>query len=257
MTLKRVGIGVVILTALGGLGLFVLDQTIFAPVAVSSAVPIAPTLAAPNAAPAQPSTGPTQSPAIAPAEPGTSQGDPTTAQLYRIDASQSEVRYEVSETFFQNNRFATAIGRTQGVAGEVLIDFTQPANSQLGDIVIDVSQFTSGESRRDNFIRRTGLESSRYPYATFVARALEGLPAQVAVGDEVTFILSGDLTVMETTRPVAWNVVLRLEDGRLVGSASTEILMSDFGVGPIQIPLLATEDQVKLFFDFVALPSAG
>jgi len=258
MTLKRVVIGVVILAVIGGFGLFVLDQTIFAPVVVNTAVPVAPTLAVPTTAPTQALVASTNAPAATPTASSAGASETAAAQLFRIDASQSEVRYEVGETLFnRNNRFATAIGRTKAIAGDVLIDFAQPSNSQLGQIVIDVSQFTSDESRRDNFIRRNWLESSRYPYATFVTRAIEGPTAQVVVGDEVSFTIHGDLTVKETTRPVTWIVTLTLEEGRLVGSASTEILMSDFGVGPIQIPTLATEDLVKLFFDFVAMPVEG
>ena len=41
----------------------------------------------------------------------------------------------------------------------------------------------------------------------------------------------------------------------MVGRATTEILMSDFGVGPISIVgLLSTEDEMQLSLDFVALP---
>lgn len=253
MTLKRVFIGVVILVVVGGIGLFVLDRTIFAPVGVSTDIPTAPTLAAPDTAPTQPSAATAQPTTASDAASGTSG-----AQVYRIDATQSEVRYEVGETLFnQNNRFNLAVGRTRGIAGDILVDYSQPSNSQIGDIVVDVSQFTSDESRRDNFIRRQWLESSRYPLATFVTRAIEGVPDQVAVGHSISFTILGDLTVKETTRPVNWNITLTLEDGRLVGSAATEILMSEFGVGPIQLPVLATEDQVKLFFDFVAMPAEG
>ena len=255
MMLKRILIGALILAALGGATLFILDRTIFAPVEVNTGTPVAPTLAVPT--PAQPATSEASSAGEATPSPATTEASDAGSVLYRIDASQSEVRYEVGETIFRNNRFQTAIGRTKGVAGDVLVDFAQPANTQIGEIVIDVSQFTSDESRRDNYIRRTGLESSRYPYANFAPRAIEGLPAQVAVGDRVTFSISGDLTVKETTRPITWSVTLTLENGRLVGSASTEINMSDFGVGPLQLPMLATEDLVKLFFDFVAMPVEG
>ena len=262
MTLKRIMIGVLILAAVGGGVLFLLDRTMFAPAAVSSGVPVAPTLAVPTTV--QPATStdpaaaaPTQSPTATSAQ-ASAGANGASVQLYRIDATQSEVRYEVGETLFnRNNRFNLAVGRTQGIAGDVLVDFTQPSNSQIGEIVIDVSQFTSDESRRDNYIRRTGLESSRYPYANFATRAIEGLPDQVTIGDRVTFIVSGDLTVKETTRPLTWNVTLTLQNGRLVGSAATEILMSDFGAGPIQLPILATEDLVKLYFDFVAIPVEG
>ncbi len=165
------------------------------------------------------------------------------------------MRYEVGETFFQDNRFALAVGTTQGIAGEMLIDLAQPSNTQIGDIVIDVSQFTSDESRRDNFIRNTGLESAAYPLATFSPQSIDGLPARVADGDSISFTMTGDLTVKETTRSMTWDVMLTLDGDQIVGAASTEILMSDFGVGPIRLAFLATEDQVKLVFDFVAMPA--
>jgi polyisoprenoid-binding protein YceI len=63
--------------------------------------------------------------------------------------------------------------------------------------------------------------------------------------------------VKQTTKPVTWNATLRLDNGKLIGSATTNIKMSDFGVGPIQIAMLVTEDDVKLFFDFVAVPVAN
>jgi len=254
---KRLIALVAILIVLGGAGLFILDRTLFAPVEINTALPVAPTLAVPTPAAAQPaSTAPTDAPAATPAGSETSASGDT--KLYRIDASQSEVRYEIGETLFnQNNRFNVAIGRTRGIAGDVLVNFAQPSNSRIGEIVIDVSQFTSDESRRDNYIRRNGLQSSRYPTARFVPAALEGLPDQAAVGDQVTFTIGGDLIIKDIARPVRWKISLRLEDGRLVGSASTEILLSDFDAGPLQLPMLATEDLAKLFFDFVALPVEG
>jgi len=242
-------IGAAVLVVAGGATLFVLDNTLFAPVAVSTAVPVAPALAAPA------QIEPTEQAAID-AEETTSEpveAGSADAILYRIDATQSEVRYEVGETFFQDNRFALAVGTTQGIAGELLIDFAQPSNTQIGDIVIDVSQFTSDESRRDNFIRNNGLESAQYPQATFTPQSIDGLPAQIAEGESVSFTMTGDLTVKETTRSVTWNVTLTLDGDRIVGTASTEILMSDFGAGPIQLAFLATEDQVNLVFDFVAV----
>lgn len=260
MTLKRVVIGLVVLAVIGGATLFVLDRTIWAPVAVSTGVPVAPTLAA---APTQPAstavpTAVANDP-VSTAAPTAAASNPAnaaaSAQVYRIDAAQSEVRYEVDETFFQGNRLNTAVGRTKGIAGELRVDFAQPAQSQIGDIVIDISQFTSDESRRDNFIRRNNLESATYPQATFKTTSISGLPDKVAVGDVLKFSMTGDLTIKQTTKPVTWDVELTVGDQQLQGSASTQILMSDFGVGPLQLPALSTEDEVKLFFDFVALPT--
>ncbi|HET7376116.1 MAG TPA: hypothetical protein VFK30_05380, partial [Anaerolineae bacterium] len=126
MTLKRILIGIAGLAFMAAAVLFVLDRTIFAPVAVSNTVPTAPALAA------QPQAATSSGELNAPVTNTTN----SNAQLYRIDATQSEVHYEVDETLFtQNNKLNTAIGRTKGVAGDLRIDFTDPAKSQLGTFV--------------------------------------------------------------------------------------------------------------------------
>lgn len=236
MPRTRILFGLLGLAVAGGLALLILDATVFSPVAFPA----------------------TQTPSVVegsgpPTDPATEAAD-ASRRLFRIDPAQSEVRYEVGETFFsEDNRFAIAVGRTRGISGEIVVDLDEPGASRVGEIVIDVSQFTSDESRRDNYIRRNGLESARYPLARFVTTALEAMPTAIAPGEEVTFTIRGELTVKEITRPVTWQVNARLEADRLVGEAETEIQMSDFGVGPIRIPFLATEDVVRLVFEFVAL----
>jgi polyisoprenoid-binding protein YceI len=250
--LKKILIAVIVIAVVAGVGLFILDRTIFAPTAVSSAIPVAPTLAAPTQAPTQ---APAATVAAAQEPTATPAAATGSATVYRIDADQSEARYEVGETFFQGNRFAVAIGRTKGIAGDVLVDFANPANSQIGTIVIDVSQLTSDEGRRDNYIRNNALQSSRFPQATFTPTKIEGLPASAQPGDTLTLKVTGDLTVKETTKPVTFDVTLKTADNQLTGTATTEILLSDFGAGPIQLAMLQTEDKAKLVFEFIALPA--
>jgi polyisoprenoid-binding protein YceI len=236
--LKKVIIAVVVIAVIAAVGLFIADRTIFAPSQVTTGAPVAPTIAAPAAA------APVSSAAVSGA-----------GKVFKIDPAQSEVHYEVGETFLDGNRFNLAIGRTKGIAGEILINEANPAQSQIGGIVIDVSQFTSDESRRDNFIRRTGLESSKYPQAKFKPTSIEGLPAKIDPGDEVTFTITGDLTVKETTKPVTWQVKIKYDSKGLSGQATTQIKLSDFGAGPLKLPILSTEDNAKLVFDFVAVPA--
>jgi polyisoprenoid-binding protein YceI len=266
--LKKILIAIVVIVVVAGAGVFLLDRTIFAPAPVSTAVPVAPTLTAPTvAAPtmAAPTTAPTQA-AVQPADPPATQAAQPpaataaapaagAAAVYRIDPAQSEAHYEVGETFFQGNRFNLAIGRTKGIAGEVLVDFSNPANSQIGTIVIDVSQLASDEGRRDNFIRNTGLQSSQYPQVTFKPTKIEGLPASVKPGDQLTLKVTGDLTVKQTTKPVTFDVTLTANQDKLTGTGAAEITLSEFDAGPIQIAMLQTEDKAKLVFDFVALPA--
>jgi polyisoprenoid-binding protein YceI len=254
---KKILIAVVVIVVIGGVGLFILDRTIFAPASVSTTAPVAPTIVVPTKAAAQPALPAATSQAAA--QPTDAATAPVPAsgsgKVYNIDPAQSEAHYEVSETFFQGNRLNLAIGRTKGIAGEVLVDFANPANSQIGTIVIDVSQLTSDEGRRDNFIRNNFLQSAQYPQATFKPTKIEGIPASVKPGDQLTLKVTGDLTVKQTTKPVTFDVTLTANQDKVSGTASTEVALSDFGVGPIQIAMLQTEDKAKLVFDFVALPA--
>ena len=161
--LKKIIIAVVAIAVIAAVGLFIADRTIFAPVQVTTGVPVAPTLVAPTQTAASSAPQPAQptqaTNAAAPAATAAASSAPAngTGTVYKIDPAQSEVHYEVGETFLQGNRFNLAIGRTKGIAGELLINAANPAQSQIGEIVIDVSQFTSDESRRDNFIRQSRI----------------------------------------------------------------------------------------------------
>lgn len=176
--------------------------------------------------------------------------------VYVIVPGESTVSYAVDETFFnQNNRFNTAVGTTGQVTGEITVDPGNPQNSSLGTFTIDISQFQSDSSRRDQALRERFLESSRFPTATFVPTSIEGLPESYSPGTPLNFQVTGDLTIRETTRPATFDVTAQLDGETLTGTATTTLLMSDFGFGPIEIAgILGTEDEVSLTLNFVARP---
>jgi polyisoprenoid-binding protein YceI len=178
------------------------------------------------------------------------------AVVYKIVPSSSKVSYQVDEVFLdQGNRLNTAIGVTQGISGTITIDPAQPQNSSLSAFTVDISQFTSDSGRRDNAIRGRFLESAKYPTVTFVPSKITGLPAAIQEGVEYQLQVSGDLTIRDTTRPAVFDVTVKLSGTTLSGQATTQILMSDFGFGPISLfNVLKTNDEVKVTFDFVANP---
>jgi polyisoprenoid-binding protein YceI len=176
--------------------------------------------------------------------------------IYKIVPGESTVTYEVGETFFnENNRFNLAVGTTSQVTGEIQLDTANPQSATVGPIAIDISQFQSDSGRRDGRIRQQWLESERYPTATFTPTSIDGLPATYTEGQPITFTMTGDLTIKETTKPATFDVTATLQGGVLTGTATTTILLSDFGVGPIEIAgVLGTEDEAKLTLNFVARP---
>lgn len=175
-------------------------------------------------------------------------------QRFVIVPGESKVIYRVGEVFLnQNNRFNVAEGVTTAVRGELVIDRAVPRNSRVGPITVDISQFRSDSARRDNAIRERWLESARFPLATFTPTVIEGLPATYTDGQELRLAITGDLKIRETTRRVTFDTVLKLDGTTLVGLATAQIRMTDFGFDPPAIlGILRAENDVRLEFHIVA-----
>lgn len=224
--------------------------------ATPTAAPATATLPAPTAtAAAAPTAEPTA--ASATDQPAPTVAAPTGSVQYGFDPAQTRVQYSVEETFLNdNNRLATAIGETSEVSGTLTLNFDDPANSEFGAFTVDISTLRSDSSRRDNAIRRQWLESAAYPLATFVVRGVEGFPANPQPGQDISFKLLGDLTVRTGTQAVTWDVTARLENEQLRGTATTFIMLADFGVEPPNIAnVLRVKDGVTVTLNFVMLPT--
>lgn len=231
-----------------------------ATIAVAASLPPSPT-AAPISRPTTPATEPAAasqpSPTVAPAQAENTPTEPPAPvaparTLYRIDASRSQASYTVDETFFDARGLVTVVGTTSAVAGDILFDPANPPASQVGEIVVDVSQLRTDEPSRDNAIRRAYLESLRYPLATFRNATLSDMPAQWTGGTPLTFKMTGDLTVRDVTRQVTWDVEATVTPGELTASATTAIKLSDFGISPPSLSILRVEDDMVLRLDLAA-----
>jgi polyisoprenoid-binding protein YceI len=214
-----------------------------------------------TAAPAKPTDAPkpaaTTAPAAtaAPAKP-TDAPKPTTPGAYKIVPGQSKASYAVNEVFInRGNILNTAIGVSTAVNGEITLDPADPSKAKVGEISIDISAFASDSGQRDNFIRRNNLESSKFPLARFKPTAITGLPSTYKEGDELKFKMTGDMTVRETTIPVTFDVAVKLAGGKLTGTATADVKMTDFKFNPPDIAgTLKADNEVKLKLEFVAMP---
>lgn len=214
-------------------------------------------------APTQPLPTVTSAPAMATAvpteqPPATSQpANPPTptpsgdVRIFSVLSDQTTASYAVEETFLNdNNRLATAVGKTSQVSGDLALNYAAPSRS-TGSFSVDISALTSDSARRDNAIRGRWLESATYPLATFVIRSITDMPANPQEGQPVTFKMQGDMTVRQVTRAVEWDVTATLSGNTLTGAATTFIMMADFGVTPPDIiGVLRVKDGVTLTLNF-------
>jgi polyisoprenoid-binding protein YceI len=180
----------------------------------------------------------------------------TGGQRFSIVPGESSVTYRVNETFInEGNRLSTAVGVTTAVRGEVVVDRQRPANSRIGKVTIDISQFKSDSARRDNAIRDRWLESSRFPNAEFTPTSIQGLPEAYQDGREVAVQIVGTLRIRDVTRPTTFASTIKLDGTTLTVTGTTNIKMTDFGFNPPSIfGVLRAENDAKLEFKFIARP---
>ncbi len=181
------------------------------------------------------------------------------ARSFSIVPAQSSAAYSVEEEFFGVG-FNTAVGTTRDISGElsVQVDESQTPISVEGKITVDLSTLTSDQPDRDQNIRENWLESNKYPFAVFEFTRLEGFPASWAEGQEVTFRLVGNMTVREVTKELTFDVTATFDGQVLKGTATTYLLMADFGFDPPSIVgILKVSDGVNVTVQFTAMQVSG
>jgi len=179
---------------------------------------------------------------------------PANVVVFNIVPDSSEVRFILNEVLRGSPN--TVTGRTNQVAGQIGVDFTTPANSQVGEIKIDARALTTDNELRNRAIRGQILQSSQdqFEFITFKPTSITGLPDTVTVGQPITFQIAGDLTIRDITKPATFDVIVTpASKTQISGSANATIQRSDYNLTIPTAPGVADVDQaVRLEMDFVA-----
>ncbi|MDL1902502.1 YceI family protein [Anaerolineae bacterium CFX9] len=177
------------------------------------------------------------------------------AVTFAIVPEESEVRFALQEDLAGQR--ITVVGRTNQVAGQVLVDFAQPANSQLGVIRINVRTLATDNDFRNRAIRGQILMSQNpeNEFTDFVPTSVTGLPESVTLGEAFTFQVTGDLTLRGITSPVTFDVtVTPVSETRIEGSAVATVLRESWNLTIPSVPNVANvSEEVELTIDFVAV----
>jgi len=176
------------------------------------------------------------------------------ATLFTIDGSASKATFTIDEVLFGNPN--TVVGETNKVAGQILVNAQDPSKSQLGEIRMNVSTLVTDTDLRNRTLQGRILETDTpaNQYATFVAKSITGLPESITVGQQVSFKLTGDLTIHQVTKTVTFDAkVTVVSEKQITGTASTSVKYSDFGISIPDVPsVTSVGDTVKLALGFTA-----
>jgi polyisoprenoid-binding protein YceI len=215
--------------------------------------------AAPTAAPAAvaPTAGPADAPTAAASNAPTAAAAPSgtagSARTFTIVPEQTEASYQVQEKFLNRDLPNMALGKTNAVTGELQVSLDGKPSGKVTKISVDLRTLTSDQRRRDSRIRTQWLESEKYPFAEFTSTDVQGIPDSYTEGQEVSFKLTGDMKIRDVTKPVTFDVKGKLEGDTITGSATSKILMKDFGFDPPNVAgMLTVEDGVTVTINFTA-----
>lgn len=176
------------------------------------------------------------------------------ATLFTIDSSSSKATFTINEVLFGTPN--TVVGETDKVAGQILVNAQDPSKSQVGEIKIDVSTLVTDNDLRNRTLQGRILQTdtAANQYATFVAKSITGLPESIAVGQQVSFKITGDLTIHQVTKTVTFDATVKVvSDKQITGTASTTVKYSDFGISVPDVPsVTGLGNTVKLALDFTA-----
>jgi polyisoprenoid-binding protein YceI len=143
------------------------------------------------------------------------------------------------------------VGRTTAVTGQVTIAGESGSyTARNADFTVEVAQLKSDESRRDNRIRTTGLETDKHPQATFAAAGPIDIPKDAVDGKVVTVQAEGDMTLHGVTKKVSLPLQVQRNGDKIRIVGNYDFAWADFGMtAPSIAGFVSVTGNPKLEFD--------
>ena len=189
--------------------------------------------------------------------PTTSSGTPTPSSTlgpgtWSVTAG-SQAGYRVREQLASLPAPSDAVGRTSAVTGTLTLAQTASGYSvTAASVTVDVSKLTSDRPMRDQRIHSQGLQSDRYPTATFQLATPIALPADAASGQTIHVSATGTLTLHGVTKTVTIPIDARLTGSKIELVGSITFPFSQFGMTPPSIGGFVTvQDNATMEFQVV------
>lgn len=161
-----------------------------------------------------------------------------TSSVYRISQEKSLVKFTMNELL--NGSPFLVVGTTTQIAGDIAV---KDGKFQIGELAINAKTLVTDNSRRDGAIVRLILksETAGNEFITFKPTS-NNLVESIETGKQITFNLSGDLTISGVTKPVVFKVVTTVNEQQVVGTAEVTIKRSDFNLKIPNLSFIANVD---------------
>jgi polyisoprenoid-binding protein YceI len=171
-----------------------------------------------------PTTTPSTSGSTTAGDDGTWTIDTTTGSLANGSSTYAGYRVQEELSGFGAN---TAVGRTPEVSGSMTIDGT---TITALEVTVDMTTLRSDRPQRDEQLRQRGLETDRFPTATFTLTQPVEVGQRPKEGEPIELTAVGDLTLHGVTRQVSVPVQAAIGGDRIQAVASLDVALADYGI---------------------------
>ena len=172
---------------------------------------------------------------------------PAGALRFQANQSRSTATFRVREQLAGINFPSDAVGCTGTVIGQLVLRPAGDFVPEASRITVDLRDLKSDSEQRDDFIKRSVMQTQRYPYATFSPTGAQGLPNPLPTNGNATFTLVGQMTAHGVTKEQTWDVTAQRSGNQLTGTATTSFKFADFGMQAPRVPMvLSVVDEIRL-----------
>ena len=161
------------------------------------------------------------------------------------DFSGTWAGYRVEEEL-ANIGASTAVGRTPDVSGTMTV-----AGGEVTavDVEVDLTTLQSDNGQRDGQLASRGLETERFPTATFTLTSPIALPDDAGTAGSVSAQATGDLTIHGVTREVTLDLEAEVTDGSAAVVGQAPVKLTDFDIeAPTGFRVLSITDDATFEF---------
>jgi polyisoprenoid-binding protein YceI len=168
-------------------------------------------------------------------------------------AAGSVAGYRVREKLAQLPAPSDAVGRTGATTGQVTVaDRGGAYSAENANFTVDVSQLKSDQDKRDNKIRSMGLETDKYPQATFAAPGPISIPDDAVKGSAATVDAEGSLMLHGQTKKVKIPLQIQRTGAQIKVVGTYQFSWSDFGMSaPSLAPFVSVTGNPTLEFSLL------
>ena len=162
----------------------------------------------------------------------------------------SKATFTVNETLAWLDLPVDAVMNTTGLSGVIFLD------GQATVIELDLHSMTSDQDRRDGYVRNRMFPD--HPTATFTVTDLGDLPDPLPEGEVIARQVQGELTIMDVTKPIVFEVEARIDPDKLFVLGRTTFTWQELEIPPPNIPgRIQVKDEVRVEVLLSAVPNEG